>query len=548
MSTGRYLSGSAKRKKKSALSDEVKKMKGTMSKFLIPASASGTSDVENMTVNDSASAISDVENMMVNDSARISPPKTVDYEEVTLKEQNKVNFPSNDPALWAIENFEEIREHFCTNKPNQNIDLLNSSTRKIGEKERKLSENNFYRRKQNKEYVCRDWLIYSESKCALFCYVCKLFSTSDQALSNQGYTDWKNVSHRLSEHECSSIHRKAVCLFSSRVSALSRIDFTLIEEYEAECKYWQNVLRRVVAVIKFLCQRGLPMFGSDETLNSPHNGNFLSCLELMKCFDPFIADHLAKHGNPGKGKTNYLSSTIVNEIVDVMGDCVLQKILTEIERAKYYGIIVDSTPDLSHVDQLAVVIRYVDEHGQPVERFIKFEPLRSHSSSTLCETILNLFETLKIDIKNCRGQSYDNASNMAGKYSGLQARIKEINPLAEYVPCSAHSLNLVISVAVECCPQVVSFFGFLQNLYNFFSASTHRWEILTSSLSDVQGERGLTLKSLSGTRWSACAEATKALRKGYICITNALKKSAMIVKKKMPHVMRQELWPPRWNS
>lgn len=29
--------------------------------------------------------------------------------------------------------------------------------------------------------------------------------------------------------------------------------------------------------------------------------------------------------------------------------------------------------------------------------------------------------------------------NMSGQYSGLQARIKEINPLADYIPCSAHS-------------------------------------------------------------------------------------------------------------
>lgn len=35
------------------------------------------------------------------------------------------------------------------------------------------------------------------------------------------------------------------------------------------------------------------------------------------------------------------------------------------------------------------------------------------------------------DIMNCRGQSYDNASNMSGIYSGLQARIKTINPLAD---------------------------------------------------------------------------------------------------------------------
>ncbi len=59
------------------------------------------------------------------------------------------------------------------------------------------------------------------------------------------------------------------------------------------------------------------------------------------------------------------------------------------------------------------------------------------------------FNGLNLDIMNCRGQSYDNASYMAGRYSSLQARLKAMNNYAGYVPCSAHSLNLVCSNAVE---------------------------------------------------------------------------------------------------
>ncbi|KAJ8875731.1 hypothetical protein PR048_023630 [Dryococelus australis] len=49
--------------------------------------------------------------------------------------------------------------------------------------------------------------------------------------------------------------------------------------------------------------------------------------------------------------------------------------------------------------------------------------------------------------------SYDNASNMSGKYSGLQERIKELNEFAEYIPCFAHSLNLIGKCAAECCQE-----------------------------------------------------------------------------------------------
>ena len=97
---------------------------------------------------------------------------------------------------------------------------------------------------------------------------------------------------------------------------------------------------------------------------------------------------------------------------------------------------------------MSLVLRYVNIEGEPIERFIKFLPISNHNAETLTTTVLSELENLNIDILNCRGQSYDNASNMAGQYSGLQARIKELAPLAEYVPCAAHSLNLVGTNAV----------------------------------------------------------------------------------------------------
>ena len=104
---------------------------------------------------------------------------------------------------------------------------------------------------------------------------------------------------------------------------------------------------------------------------------------------------------------------------------------------------------------------------------------------------------------------------MSGLYSGVQSRIKTINPLANYVPCSAHSLNLVGTCAAESVTEAVDFFSTLQELYNFFTVSTHRWEILVQHTS-------LRLKSLSQTRWFARHDACYALQKEWPGIINAL--------------------------
>ena len=54
------------------------------------------------------------------------------------------------------------------------------------------------------------------------------------------------------------------------------------------------------------------------------------------------------------------------------------------------------------------------------------------------------------------------------------------------------------------------FFGLIENVYCFFSASTHRWELLVNVLGVLP-----IVKYLSDTRWDAHSDTLKALNCGY---------------------------------
>lgn len=177
----------------------------------------------------------------------------------------------------------------------------------------------------------------------------------------------------------------------------------------------------------------------------------------------------------GKGSTSYLSANICNEFINLMEKQGLKTIVKVLKSAKYYSIIVESTPDQSHVDQLTFIVRYVKD-GEPIERFLQFLPMDGHNAQYIADTILNFFESLDIPIKECCRQSYDDTTNMSGKYSGDQSRIKEVCQFAIYVPGAAHSLNLVAVQAVEWVTEAVTFFQLVQKLFNLFSASTKRWK------------------------------------------------------------------------
>ncbi|KAL7303989.1 hypothetical protein TKK_0003644 [Trichogramma kaykai] len=321
---------------------------------------------------------------------------------------------SDDPANWVVDdNFIKV---IVKTGFSQNMDIDFSTTKRfIGDRNRYLTKNSFFTKLANGKECLRTWLIYSKKFNAVFCGPCKLFG-EEQACTT-GYDDWSNISKRLREHESSIPHKTNSISYLEKQNKNATIQAQLDSKLQSELEYWRAILRRIVAVIKSLSSRGLAFRGSNENFGSVHNGNYLMALELIAEFDPLLSEHIEKTTD--------------------------QKIVNEIKEAKYFSISVDSTPDISHVDQLTFIVRYVDSNGQPQERFLKFIANCGHKAEETATAVLATLEELGLNLNDCRGQSYDNAANMSGCYSGLQARIRELNPLADYVPCSAHSLNLV---------------------------------------------------------------------------------------------------------
>ena len=82
-------------------------------------------------------------------------------------------------------------------------------------------------------------------------------------------------------HELSANHIDCTLSAHNLCNENGRISDGIEQQLDNSKQYWVNVLCRVVAVIRFLAQRGLPFRRDDELLGSVHNGNFLGILELI---------------------------------------------------------------------------------------------------------------------------------------------------------------------------------------------------------------------------------------------------------------------------
>lgn len=552
-----YVSGCEKRKKKKEKNERLQKQKDSLLVFLRSADGQKPMDSCTSKVNVQLEPTQELDQSNLDNNSgkdilicsHLSPEeppnliinkhnyqsserdKTINQEpEVTNHEPRptcsmSADYPT-DIALWPLNPTPNMIDYFIRNKP-ENIGEMKNLRKVFSDSSktyfRNINENHFYRLKTNGTKEKRNWLIFSETSKSVYCYVCKLFPDPKQThqVLVDGYSDWSRTTRVLNNHETSKSHLTAMVKMLTRSKLTSRVDVQLITQVEKEKCYWRQVLYRVVATVKLLARLGLPFRGhreSDSSVSIKNKGNFLTCMKYLAEFDDFLKEHLEKYESCGSGSTNYLSHQTYDEILTLMAKKLEKSFSDEVKNAQYFSIIVDSTPDVSHVDQLTFVLRYVKSDGQIVERFFCFLPIKSHKAEFLKDTVLKKVSDLGLDMKNCRGQCYDNASNMSGVYAGLQAKIKEISPTAFYVPCSSHSLNLVGNNAAECCSSAVSFFDFIQKVYTFFSASTHRWDVLKSNLQPKQK----VVKQLSDTRWSARADAVSALRKTYSEIRQAL--------------------------
>ena len=373
----------------------------------------------------------------------------------------------------------------------------------------------FQQKFKNSESALRDWLVWSQTKQALYCFPCRLFSKQPMSVRSRlatpdGYPSslrWLKLYDKIPEHQDSNSHKHCYIQWRDlerRLHCNRTVTIQLQQNILAQTKIWKEILKRILDVTLFLGERGLAFRGTSHKIGESDNGNFLGLLELLSRYDPILREHLdkvAKSQKSGKRlQVHYLSPQSQNEFISACALRVKDTILSERQKAKYFSVMVDATPDSAHVKQTTFILRYLAQNEESLafeihERFLEFVDCNQKTGAEIAALILTILGKNSINISDCRGQGYDNGSNMSGKNIGAQACILKENPLAVFSPCGCHSLNLTGSHAAECVKEAVTFFGIVQKLYNLFSSSPQRWEIL-------QTEIGCSLHNLCHTRWT----------------------------------------------
>ncbi|CAN1314716.1 Zinc finger MYM-type protein 1 [Linum perenne] len=273
-------------------------------------------------------------------------------------------------------------------------------------------------------------------------------------------------------------------------------------------------LKATITVIQRLALQGCAFRGHDESQSSMNRGNVIEWIHFLTQWRSDVND-VALYNAPKNAK--YISPDIQKEILAIMANQVRWQIREEIGDA-YFSILVDEAQDASGREQMALIVRFVNSAGILTERFFAIKGVSETSSETLKQVICDVLSQYNLQVEKLRGQGYDGASNMSGKFNGLKALFLKDCPYAYFVHCFAHRLQLtLVSSAKDCDP--------IWDLINIVKSSPkrntelqehHRRHIDAMLESgDIQSGQGAnqmtTLKRSGATRWSSHYSSVKSI-------------------------------------
>lgn len=181
---------------------------------------------------------------------------------------------------------------------------------------------------------------------------------------------WAVATARLRDHaEKSQLHKTATAraaMFRSNMEQTTTpINVMLDDLKKKQIEENRKILRPIVQAIVLCGRQNIALRGHrddshtylDDNVNS---GNFI---EILK-YGAVCAGHtLEEFFGTTPTNATYKSKTTQNEIIDICGDLIAKKITDEIREAKFFSILADEASDCANLEQLSLVVRFVDKEN-----------------------------------------------------------------------------------------------------------------------------------------------------------------------------------------
>ena len=362
------------------------------------------------------------------------------------------------------------------------------------------------------------WLKHERS--AVTCSLCSKASRQglltgsrkkDDAFTTKGFSSWGHALERFRVHETSDCHKLACASLRTAGGQCAVVTVGTGAKAQEQARA-RHALRRIFDAVAFFSKQGLALRRDPE-----EEGNVVQLLNDIARHDEALAKWMTRRGTGG---FHFTSPEALAAIQRQLAMAVTRQVVAEVAEAPYFALILDETADVSRKEQMAVCLRFVSEELEVRETFIGLYQVDDTSAAALHRVVLDTLQRACLPVNRLRGQCYDGAANMSGRISGLQARIKEDEPRAVFIHCTAHRLNLVVRSALDGVREVRDSVQGSSAVTNFIRDSPKRLAAFQSTGPPT------ALRPLCPTRWTCSERCLGALLDNYTLTLSTLEAMA----------------------
>lgn len=190
---------------------------------------------------------------------------------------------------------------------------------------------------------------------------CKLFGLPKAKrllISSQGANEWSNIKRNIEQHELLPEHLQSE-MSKALYTNNHRNDLKMVHGTNKQVVENCEIVKVVIDALLYTARQNIALRGHNEHKLSNKRGNFLELINLMGKYHPVLNLHLQKINSVSKNRISFLSNISQNKLLDIMKEYVRSIKLEEVKQSQMFSIIIDTTTDLSSLEQVVFVLRYV---------------------------------------------------------------------------------------------------------------------------------------------------------------------------------------------
>jgi hypothetical protein len=211
-------------------------------------------------------------------------------------------------------------------------------------------------------YKKYNWLEYSESKDAGYCFYCFLFKQPGRAqhfghdvFNKTGWRDWRHAYKALPEHVggVGSAHNQCVQKYADFKNQRQNVQRVIDRATKQSEELYEIRLTSSLRCSRLLIKCGLSFRGHDESASSLNKGNFQELVDFLKDNNEEVRNAYDRGGLNCK----MTSPDIQKDLTRCCAEEITEAIMEEIGN-RPFSVLIDESRDISVKEQMAVILRY----------------------------------------------------------------------------------------------------------------------------------------------------------------------------------------------